>query len=477
MVIHYQLRTETKHKMDLWNRTVPEKLPSERVPSENSRCREPQQGAHRRSALTLPIVDDGFTLPFDMDITITYGGVPRPSPGARDNETPMVGWPMPPMIQGEPPRDFEDLRGFMEGERYPSCIVNPRKHPQERGTTPVNISTNRPTERPQFVTPVVRDERAAHSGYGHGAAGDSTSHESTVRSGGHPRPEDHFNDERNVRGPGFDYERNLPAGSHPRGRASANRPQGYLYEEHSPRHGIIPEFLFNEPQPRFPTFSGRHDEWEAFWLKFQLMSRRYSWSEEKQREQLLFCLKGDALNFAATLRPVVRDDLMMFSMSLRDTFSHRTPAETVRASLNNIKKSSRESIHEYASRVREMMTKAYPDIGMSETFNQLMIHHLLQGLSDQSIAYEVLIRKPRTLSQAVDMITWHECCKETTSQQSGIQQLRRPDTSGETTIPREDFHTQGVRRVNGKRSVTGEHLLDFGGDLKMPRLLGPFKRH
>ena len=90
MVIHYQLRTETKHKMDLWNRTVPEKLPSERVPSENSRCREPQQGAHRRSALTLPIVDDGFTLPFDMDITITYGGVPRPSPGARDNETPMV---------------------------------------------------------------------------------------------------------------------------------------------------------------------------------------------------------------------------------------------------------------------------------------------------------------------------------------------------------------------------------------------------
>ena len=174
----------------------------------------------------------------------------------------------------------------MEGERYPSCIVNPRKYPQERETTPVNISTNRPTERPQFVTPVVRGERAAYSGCGHGATGGSTLHKSTVRPGyGHPRPEDHLHDERNVRGSGFDYERNLPAGSHPRGRASAHRPQGYLYEEHSPRHGIIPEFLFNEPQPHFPTFSGRHDEWEAFWLKFQLMARRYSWSEEKQREQ------------------------------------------------------------------------------------------------------------------------------------------------------------------------------------------------
>ena len=127
-----------------------------------------------------------------MDITITYGGVPQPSPEARDNETPMVGWPMPPMIQVEPPRDFEDdMRGFMEGERYPSCMVNPRKYPQERGTTPVNISTNRPTERPQFVTPVVRDERAAHSGYGHGTFGSLAPQESTVRPGcGHPRPED-----------------------------------------------------------------------------------------------------------------------------------------------------------------------------------------------------------------------------------------------------------------------------------------------
>ena len=268
----------------------------------------------------------------------------------------------------------------------------------------------------------------------------------------------------------------LPAGSHPRGRAAAHRPQGYLYEEHSPRHGIIPAFLFNEPRPHFPIFSGRHDEWEAFWLKFQLMAKIYSWSEETQREQLLFCLKGDALNFAATLGPEVRDDFMMLSTSLRDRFSHRTPVETVRASLNNIMKSSKESIHEYASRVRGMMTKAYPDIGMSETFNQLMIHHLLQGLSDQSIAYEFLIRKPKTLSQAVDMIIWHECCKQTNSRQSGIRQLRKPDISGETTISREDFHTQGVRRINGKRSVTGEHLHDFGGDLKMPRLLGPLKR-
>ena len=122
-----------------------------------------------------------------------------------------------------------------------------------------------------------------------------------------------FNDERNGRGPGLDYERLLPAGSRPRGRASAHRPPGYFYEENTPRYDRIPDFLFNEPCPYFSTFSGRHDEWEAFWLKFQLMARRYSWSEEKQREQLLFCLEDDALKFAATLGQEIRDDLMMFS--------------------------------------------------------------------------------------------------------------------------------------------------------------------
>ena len=90
------------------------------------------------------------------------------------------------------------------------------------------------------------------------------------------------------------------------------------------------------------------------------------------------------MNFAATLGPEIRDDLSMFSTALRDRFSHRSPAEPVRASLNNIRKSSKD-----ASRVTAMMTKAYPDIGMSDTFNQLTIHHLLQGLPDQYIAYEV----------------------------------------------------------------------------------------
>ena len=197
---------------------------------------------------------------------------------------------------------------------------------------------------------------------------------------------------------GLNYERLLPTETRYRGRASAHRPAMYQYE--SPRMEYrVTELLFIEPRPYFPSFSGRHDEWDAFLLKFEIMAKRYNWSKEKHEEQLLFCLKAEAMNFAASLEPEIRESISLFSQALRDPFSHRTPAETVRANLNNIKKSSEETIQEYASRVRTMMVKACPDIRCSETFNQMTIHHVLQGLPDQTIAYEVLIKKPTSLTK------------------------------------------------------------------------------
>ena len=189
--------------MDLRNRTIPEKPTDTREPSAESECGDlpQQQNVDARSSPTLLLDDDGFTAPFDMDITTTLRGAPQQS-GAREKETPTVRWPAPPMMQGEPTRDFETaMRGFMEAERYAPSSGNSRECPQERGTTPVNVPASRPTERPQFVTPIVRDERErlAHSDYGHGAVGGSNPHESTLRPGGsYSRPGDHVDD---VRGP------------------------------------------------------------------------------------------------------------------------------------------------------------------------------------------------------------------------------------------------------------------------------------
>ena len=222
-----------------------------------------------------------------------------------------------------------------------------------------------------------------------------------------------------------------------------------------------------EPKPFFPSFSGKQEEWESFWLKFELLSERYRWSPQKQREQLLLSLKDEALNFAANLSPEIRNDSFLFIQALKERFAHTTPAETVRANLNNIKKTSKESIQEYASRVRTLMAKGYPDIGSTETFNQMTIHHFLQGLSDQAIAYEVLTKKPSNLTEAIDMITWHECCKESTKKKTGLRQVNTyPDPPYGYTYHNAEYEDNEVRRLNGKKFVTEERLIQFGRDLK-----------
>ena len=109
--------------------------------------------------------------------------------------------------------------------------------------------------------------------------------------------------------------------------------------------------------------------------------------------------------------------------ALKERFTHTTTkTETVRVSLNNIKRSSKESIQKYAAMVRTLMAMGYPDIGSTYTLKQIVTRHFLQGLQDQVIAYEVLTKKPRNLTEAIDMITWHECYKESTKKNTGPRQ-------------------------------------------------------
>ena len=397
--------------------------------------------------------DSEDTLPIDLLETGKDASHGRSMPG---EPVPLPRWSLPPRVHFGTTTDFEpSLRDYLRQD-----------HVSLRGETPVrpreNIH-NRNIDRSDFrqYTGFTLGEPHGQSKKVPRANSSSRDQQSATRTT-QPTPKDHgYRDRDRMPQREFDYSRLLPP---PR---SYNEPLGPVFYGIPRPELSFPEQFLNEPRPYFPSFSGKHDEWDAFWLKFELLARRYHWSAEKQREQLLLCLKDDAMSFAAGLGPETRGDIDLFVQALRDRFTHRTPAETVRASLNNIKKNSKETIQEYASRVRTLMAKAYPDIGSTETFTQMTIHHLLQGLPDQTIAYEVLIKKPRSLTDAVDMITWHECCKETTRKKSGLRQLSSYAKEQLTCLPDiNDTNESEVRRINGKKFVTEERLIQFGRDLK-----------
>ena len=93
-------------------------------------------------------------------------------------------------------------------------------------------------------------------------------------------------------------------------------------------------------------------------------------------------------------------------------FGHCLLAETHRANLYNLKKLTKESLQQYSSRVRSLMSRAYPEMQGTAIFDNLAIEHLLRRLPDEKLAYEIFTKKPKNLPDAVDMITWHKACQQ-----------------------------------------------------------------
>ena len=141
-------------------------------------------------------------------------------------------------------------------------------------------------------------------------------------------------------------------------------------------------------------------------------------------------------------------------------------AETHRANLNNIKKQSRETIQQYSARVSQLMTRAYPGIQGTGIFENLAIEHLLRGLPDQKMAYEILTKKPRTLAETIDMISWHEACRQQTVKNSGIHRIEESEYNSEYDSDDSDV-SMNLRRVSGRKIVTEERINQLWRDMKM----------
>ena len=212
---------------------------------------------------------------------------------------------------------------------------------------------------------------------------------------------------------------------------------------------------------RLPYFNGKGD-WKSFMMQFQFLTERYQWNPRRQVEELLLCLKDDALVFASQLPPDVCYSISQLSSAMECRFGEKYLPETYRRELNVLKRKNDESLQEYSSRVEGIVRKAYPGIENSELYRKLSIEHMLYGLNDQSITYDVLTKMPKTMDEAVNLVTWHESCK---SGLKGKHTIRH--VSAETSTF-EDVYDNDVeiRRLGGKRFVTEERLIQFGRDLK-----------
>ena len=111
------------------------------------------------------------------------------------------------------------------------------------------------------------------------------------------------------------------------------------------------------------------------------------------------------------------------------------------------------------------MTRAYPGIQGTGIFENLAIEHLLRGLPDQKMAYEIMTKKPRSLSETVDMIKWYEACRQQTVKSSGIRRIKDHEYYSDYDSDDSDVCIK-LCRVNGRKIVTEERINQLWHDMK-----------
>ena len=222
----------------------------------------------------------------------------------------------------------------------------------------------------------------------------------------------------------------------------------------------------NEYKPRLPFYNGK-SPYEAFWVQFQMFVRKYNWSTAQQCEFLILCLKEDALVYASQLSWEVRNNIWAFEAAMKRRFGDHVLPEIHRANLQTMRKQPKESTEEFAARISNLMIKAYPGLNETQLFREMSVEYLVQGLGDPSLAYDVMSKKPQSVDAAMEMIRWHECCRNGAKRKPVVRQVASRDfDDSDGDSDHEDQDTTNVRRVNGKRFVTEETLQQFGKELK-----------
>lgn len=210
-----------------------------------------------------------------------------------------------------------------------------------------------------------------------------------------------------------------------------------------------------EPRIRLPTFNGRGD-WQSFWTQFSFIARQYRWSEEKQLAILISCLEDTAIQFVSRLPVYKSINLNLLAESLAERFGDQMLPETYRATLDNTKRRQKESLQEYAARVEDLMRKAYPGLETTPLYTSMTIDHIIKGIPDATLVYDIRTKKPTSVKETLDMIAWHECCR------SDVPRANIRQISNERGV--------SENKSDGAKYITEKQLEQFKHDLHLSLL-------
>ena len=218
------------------------------------------------------------------------------------------------------------------------------------------------------------------------------------------------------------------------------------------------------PQTKLLTYEGQEDI-DVFLVPFERLAERYAWSEMEKIDRLYESLKGKAMWYVCSLPRALTGNYRSLRESLTKRFGRKDPPSTVRRKLAEMRQKG-ESNDEFGEEVRRLVTRAYPGTDL-EMQDQLAAEAFLRGYRNSRIAYDVLNRAPRTLNDALELVTSQEHNYKATLGRDYDQQKRErarrvswAEETDESTCAalEEEPEILGAQRVQRPTYVTIEQL-------------------
>ena len=159
--------------------------------------------------------------------------------------------------------------------------------------------------------------------------------------------------------------------------------------------------------PKFTSYDGK-GEWQAFAMKFVMFAEGQQWSAQERKRNLCWCLEGAASEFFANLlrrEPNVPFREIMERLERR--FDIRDLPETTQMLFSYASQGNKESVVEWATRVIQLATRAFPDMPDNQIYKQAILR-FCQGCLDKGAGYYALTCKPATMEEAGDKVRWYQ---------------------------------------------------------------------
>ena len=127
------------------------------------------------------------------------------------------------------------------------------------------------------------------------------------------------------------------------------------------------------------------------------------WNDREKLDRLIECLREKALKFFSSRPENVQKDFKLLCQKLRERFDKKDQPHIIRRQLQEIQQNTEETIEEFAERIEELSTEAYPDT--PDFFrNTITIDAFLRGCTEKRAALVTLDKDPKTLDEAVQYL-------------------------------------------------------------------------